>query len=226
MTNPADIRVVTCNAKKELHGADVRKVVAIAAEHADVIFWQEIETQTHRIAVRSLAGSGFATYWPGGAANAVPISYRRGRFRIVKKARRILHLGRRGVTPSRWTTFLVLDDLLTRQRFAAQNLHLISQAWTSHPERRALWTKGARKAGRLAARLVKNRGALVGGGDMNRDQWAPKGTVGVWTDHGTYGNAHYDTLFFDGAMMLVGEPKRLPTASDHDALQATFRRTT
>lgn len=226
MTNPADFRVATCNAKKELTGTDPREVINQAAAVADVIVWQEIETAAHKIAIRNLRD--FDTYWPAKgshSSNAVPISYRKGRFMVIHCNRLRILLGIRRVTPDRWTTHVVLRDQVSRQVFAVQNAHLISQAFTSHRERRGKWDRSFARLSKRSAKILKNRGALVFGGDMNAEKKKPTGMRGVWTDHGTFGSAHYDTLAYAGAITLVSGPKRVPTKSDHDILVATFRRT-
>lgn len=223
MTSPADFVVATCNAKKELGPTAAKAVVRQAAANADVIFWQEIETAAHKAAIVGLAE--FHTYWPGGSANAVPISFRKTRFRLVSKSKTRLHFGRRGNTPARWSVTVSLEDFVSRKTTAFQGCHLVQQAFTSRPKNLPLWKKGARIVTARAKRAVRTRGAVVGGGDMNRNRWAPAGTKAVWTSHGTYGNAHYDTLFYAGSVRLIDGPERIPTVSDHDILLATFRRT-
>lgn len=223
MKNPADIRLASCNAKKELTGAAPREVINQAAGVADVIVWQEIETSAHKIAIRNLRD--FHTYWPGGSADAVPISFRKGRFTQVHANKKRILLGIPRVTPTRWTTHVVLRDQVSNQVFAVQNVHMISQAFTKYPKRRGKWDRSFGRLSSRSAKILRNRGALIGGGDFNANKRKPNGTKGAWADHGTFGSAFYDTLFYAGSIKLVAGPKRVPTKSDHDIIVATFRRT-
>lgn len=218
------IRVATCNARKELRGVQVDRLVA-SIQHlgADVILWQEVETTHHRSAIAALPG--FLTYWPGGAANAVPISYRADRFSIANGRKAFLtHKGEKGVTPARYVVQLVLTTT-AGVVWPVLNTHMISQAWTTHPERRGRYKKHARVLATRARVLALRYGRVVGGGDVNRSRWKPAGTVGLWAKHGTHGSAFYDLLFTRGRVALVGGVVRVQTISDHDALVARLEAT-
>jgi len=218
-------RYATANIQKDAPAHLVRAAIATVARRADVIFWQEIETEAHRDAIDEL-DELFSTYWPGGSANAVPISVRRSRFddartRVLKRRRRkryLLHKGQAGNTPDRWSTVRVVVDQTTGKRIALQNMHLIQQAFTSKPGNLPEWQDSAEKVSRIARRLVKNHARLVGAGDMNRNRWAPQGTTGHWATHGTYDAWFYDVLFTAGLVQLRTKVGRFDTGLDHEAL--------
>ena len=202
-------RVSTLNVQKDADRADVRAAIEAIAKRADLVFWQEIETSFHRQVIDGL--DEFETYWPGGSANAVPISHRKSRFKVARRritrrkrqGRHKLHRGQKGNTPDRWCIVKVLVDLETGRQVAAQNTHLIQQAWTTKPTNRPRWNKGAEKVTRISQRLIRTVGALVGGADTNRDKWAPPGTDGHWSVGPTHGSRFYDVIFTAGKAQLM-----------------------
>lgn len=217
-------RVATCNARKELSPREASTVINLAASRADILLFQEIETRGHKDAIHALERNGWDVYWPRFAANAVPVAWRKDRFRQVHKNKLRITKGRAGVTPNRYVVNVALVDKATGLEFGLVNTHLISQAFTSHPERRPTWNVAARLVADKAQDVLRYRGAVIGGGDMNRDRWAPAGTTGAWTAHGTHGSEHYDTLFYAGKVKIVDGPTRyaLGNPSDHDLLVAEF----
>lgn len=225
MTSPADFRVATCNAKKELGTVAAASVINKAASVADVILWQEIETSRHRKAVKALSKKGWATYWPGGSASATPISWRTTRFHLLSKTKRRLNKGRRFKYPTRNATKVVLQDRVSRMATGFMDSHFIQQTTTAHKEWRPAWRAGANLFEDYIIDVLRSRGAVIGGLDANDSKYVPEGTTGVRDEHGTHGSAKYDLLFYVGNVQLIGDVKRIPTASDHDMLLATFRRT-
>lgn len=219
----SSLEVVTCNARRQLGPDEARTVILKATAHADVVLWQELETPAHRAAVDAL--EGWSTYWPGGAANSVAISWRDDVVASVRvKRKRRVHKGQRHVTPARYIVRVVLVDH-DGTTWPIINTHKISQAFTSHPERRPRWRRHARME-RRRARLMRLRwGAVIGGGDQNRNRWAPAGTTGHWAARGTLGaRTFYDVLYIAGDVTIAGDPYRIRTASDHDALSGLFER--
>ncbi|MCW2785256.1 MAG: 50, phiBT1p18 [Marmoricola sp.] len=220
------VRFGTCNIAKNLSLAEARKVVALAAKHTVVFVPQEIESQGHKEALHDLGRKGlWATFWPGGTANAVPITYRRDLFDPEHRNSHLINDGKAGKWPDEHTTLLVLRHRKTGIRFGVQNAHMIPMAFTAHNERRPDWDKGERKFAETSRNIVKHFGSLIGGLDANRNKYAPAGTTGVWAKRGTFGSAYYDTLFYAGRVQLVG--KRATryargNPSDHDLLVATF----
>lgn len=215
--------VVTCNACKELDPAQAAEVVELATATADAVLFQEIETPGHRNAIRHLRSSGWWVAPFEGAAAAVPIALRRDRFTPLRWGQIQIHPGQRGVSPARFVVWVVARDRVTRREVVFMNGHLISQAFTSHRERRPRWNRGARVWHRQIKRLTKKYGAVIGGADWNRSRWVPAGSTGVWASRGTHGaSVFYDALLYAGDVDLIGTARRIPTASDHDALAATF----
>lgn len=223
----AGVRHATANAQKELAKKPnpVTLILALmrsVAVHADVIGWQEIESAEHRLALRQLGG--WKTHWFEGSAAAIPISWRKDRFTYLRGGQLRIHKGQAGVTPERWFVWVVLRDHLTGRVVVRWNTHLISQAFSSHPERRLRWRTGEQLIVRQNRRLVKKYGAVVGGGDFNRSHWAPTGTTGVWASEGTHGpSVYYDALTVAGKAGVDGPVLRIQTPSDHDALVANIR---
>ena len=195
--------------------ADIRAV----AVHAGVIGWQEIH-HTYRPSIRALAS--FTTYWPGkrfsADANAVPISWRTRRFKLIASGVKRTHFGRPGVTPARYIAWVVLEDVATGERHWRINTHYISAAWSRHPERRPLWEKHDRKLAKIVLRLIWEHGPNgVIGADFNRDIGSPRLT-GIARRNGGKRRVgqHYDWLYVFG-----GAPTpetKLPLNSDHDAV--------
>jgi len=210
----------TCNAQKELDADQAAKVVELVAAEAVVVRWQEIETDGHRKAVRELDDL-WRTYWPSGAADAVPISWRADLFDVVVHTKVLIHKGQAGVTPNRYVSIVVLRERATGLAVPVLNTHLISKP--SRASRRARWMLGNLRVTRQTNRLARKWGAAIGGGDTNR-KWSPRGSVGVWAGHGTHGAAYLDVLWFKGKVRQTSPARRLPTPSDHDALVCDFHR--
>lgn len=228
--SPVVVRHATANGQKELADrrdatAQLRRLVDTVAAAADIIGWQEIERPAHKAAVRTLTGHGWKTHWFDGSAASIPISWRTDRFHLVRWGQVLLHRGQRGVTPDRWFVWVVLRDHQSGELVVRWNTHLISQAWTTHRERRPRWLTSQAKIVRQNRRLLRRYGAVVGGGDFNRSHWAPDGTTGLWASHGTHGDrVFYDALTIAGHLGVDGPVRRIPTPSDHDALVATIVR--
>lgn len=211
------MRVVTANARKELSPALVEALVRqVGRLGADVILWQEVETRDHRRAIEALPG--YATFWPGGPADAIPISYRLATFTTARFGQvRRAHAGEAKVTPARYVASIILTDL-DGVVWPVVNTHMISAAWTRHPERRKRWNRHARILARRCRYLARRWGRVVGGGDVNRDHWTPAGTVGIWPQRPTHGSRRYDLLFVRGRIALNATAWSVDTASDHHAV--------
>lgn len=215
------LRVVTCNARKELHGAEPERVVATVRDLApDVIGFQEVETQAHRDAVNALTRHGYVVFWPGGAGDAIPIAFRISTFRDMRVARtRQTHKGQRGVTPSRFIAWVVLIDQAGNS-WAFLNTHMIT------PSGDPRWRRHARIMRRRLALLRLRWGRVVLTGDVNRSRWAPSGFTGLWATQGTHGPRRYlDLIAVAGRVAAVGGVARVQTASDHDVLAARLEAT-
>lgn len=217
------IRVATCNADKSLSRAVARRVVAEVTSQADVVCWQEVGPH-HMAALKALPG--WRTYHPG-SPWGLAISWRTDRLSLRRRgARRRVVPGIRDVDPVRGCIDVVLTDRASGDVYAVMSAHATHQAWTSHPERRGRWRLQAFRLRMRTRRLARRWGAVVGGGDVNRDRWAPVGTTGHWAARPTYKGRRYDVLWTRGRIAVSGRPQRITTPSDHDALVATVRRTT
>lgn len=216
------MRIATCNADKSLSKATARALVDRVISQADVVCWQEIGPH-HMQALR--LPPGWKTYHPG-SPWGLAISWRPDLYEVVRRGRvRRVVPGIRWVDPVRGCADIVLRERATGQVFAVMTAHLTHQAWTSHPERRGRWRLQAFRLRVRARRLARRWGAVVGGGDVNRDRWTPVGTIGHWAARPTYKGRRYDVLWTRGRIALSGRPQRIATPSDHDALVATVHRT-
>ncbi|MFC4492928.1 endonuclease/exonuclease/phosphatase family protein [Streptomyces ovatisporus] len=113
--------------------------------HGDVIGWQEMNTAADRKRLRTEL-SGYGHFLPReGAAGAVPISWRKDTFKLIKADAVLTHKGEARVTPSRYVTWALLEHRAKKQRFVMMNTHFISGAWSKHPERQGRWLKHADK---------------------------------------------------------------------------------
>lgn len=215
------LKVVTCNARKELHGSAPEQVVATVRDlDPEVIGFQEIETDLHCQAVNALVRHGYAVFWPGGAADACPIAYKLATFPEAKVQRsRQTHRGQRGLTPNRYIVWLVLVDR-DGDTWPFLNTHMM----TPCTDRR--WRAHARIMRRRLAILRRRWGRVVMMGDVNRSKWAPSGFTGLWANEGTHGPRRYlDLLAIAGRIASVGGVVRVQTASDHDVLVARLEAT-
>jgi hypothetical protein len=111
----------------------------------DVIGWQEMNSPADRDRLRR-ALPGYDHFVPKAApARAVPISWRKDKFKIVKARAVLTHKGEAGVTPNRYVNWALLEHRSEKQRFIVINTHFISGAWSGHPERQGRWLKHADK---------------------------------------------------------------------------------
>lgn len=218
------LTLVTCNVRRDLSPARVRLTVSRCVTgrpgaRPDVILWQEIETRAHRRALRAL--SGYVTLWPGGAANAVPISYSSDTMRPVTAVRAIrAHRGRAGITPHRYVVSVVLRDR-AGTLWPVLNTHMLSGPFGRHPERRPLWNQHAAVLRVRCNSLVARYGFALGGGDFNRSHWTPCG-IGFWSVRPTFGRRYTDGLYANGAGLVAGPARRIKNPSDHYAVGTTF----
>lgn len=136
----------------------------------DVIGWQEMNTSADRSRLRKKLPAYDHFFPKQGPARAVPISWRKDKFKLVKAAAVLTHKGEARVTPNRYVNWALLERRANGQRFVMINTHFISGAWSGHPERQGRWLK---HAGKLRE-VVKNRHAkhpelpIFVVGDFNR----------------------------------------------------------
>lgn len=218
----SEVRLATSNMYKNLGETEVDRHIALVIAQADVVVWQEC-TRDHRGNLRKIGELGWATYFPVGLGG-LAISWRTARFSVARfgRARGVVP-GMRSVDPERGFCDIVLEDLEDGELWPVLDTHMTHQAWSSHPERRPRWWVQAYRLRRRSRRLARRYGRILGGGDVNRHRWTPKGTVGHWPLGGTIGAKNYDVLWHKGAAAIVGRPVEIRTPSDHDSVVATFR---
>lgn len=205
-------------------GADLARAVKLG----DVFGWQEVETAAIQNAIKSL--HEVDTYWPGGSANAVPISWRRDTWTLLGKGHEKTTDGVAGVTPDRWITWVVLKHIATGLVLVRFNTQVLSSAWSTHKTkyRQGEWLKhvAALKRLTLAQSALRTR-LVVGGGDINRHRHHYLGEAVVYDvpkTGGTHGKALYDYLthIADPRITTSKVVVHRGFASDHEALAVTY----
>lgn len=221
------IRHATANLFKDLSLTPVEKDLAEIATKADIIGTQEVNSNAHRIAVNGMKNKGWDVYWPGGSpsgqpggANQIPILWRHAKFSLLGKGTQKMHEAGQG-SPSRHISWVILKVNATGEIVVRMNTHFIHQAWTSHPERKDQWNTHERKMLAKMTDLKGTWGAVVAGGDINRDHYNFAGVTELWSDEGTFGGAHYDPLFYMGNLTHT-TAQVIHTNSDHDAVYASI----
>lgn len=215
------IRVTTSNMFKNLNDAEVDRHIARIVEVSDVVLWQEC-TRDHRGNLRKIGALGWATYFPS-ELGGLAISWRTDLFTVYRGgvARRVVP-GIRSIDPSRGFCDIVLEDQ-DGEVWPFLDAHMTHQAWSSHPERRPRWWLQAWRLRRRMRRLKRRYGRAVGGADVNRDHWKPRGTVGHWPNEGTIGAKQYDVIFTKGDVQAAGVAQAIHTPSDHDSVVLAVR---
>jgi len=114
-------------------------------DFADVIGWQEVERGSGPVTdplgkLREELGPDYTTFAFGGAANAVPISWRTSMFSLVDDDASCTrtHPGEAHVTPHRYFCSARLRHLDSGREFVFVNTHFISGIY-NHPERVDRW---------------------------------------------------------------------------------------
>ena len=127
---------ITIGTHNTLHGE------ATFHNFAGVIGWQEVDSAAARDKMRRQLGDEYQHYFPEpGPAKAIPISWRKSRFELVKAGYKKTHDGEAKVTPARYITWVILKVKPTGKKFIFINTHFISGAWNKHPERQARWLR-------------------------------------------------------------------------------------
>jgi hypothetical protein len=211
------VRFATSNMFKRLDAAQSTEHVEKVTGRADVVVWQEV-TRTHKHTLRALVG--WDTYFAG---SGMAISWRASKFRVHRRGMwRSVVSGIRRIDPARGFADIILEDIRDGTLWPVVCTHMTHQAFTSHPERRPRWRVQAYRLWRRCRRLARKHGRVVGGGDVNRNRWAPRGTIGAWPEGGTLGRAKYDVIWRKGAVRRVGVVERVNTPSDHHTAIGTF----
>jgi hypothetical protein len=196
-------------------GVDVKAMT----DQADVIVWQEVETLVGKRALLATRSKGWQVFMPKGAAGAVPISWKRSKFELLFTVPPLLIAdGKKGQYPNEYLNSVILVERATGRIFPIQNTHMLPQAFTSHPERKPAWTLSAKRLEKRVAAQRQRWHRVLGGGDVNRDKWAPANTTGHWALVGTHGRQKYDVIW-SADVATQGVAKRVLLGnSDHDGL--------
>jgi hypothetical protein len=218
------INFETCNMFKRLDAEQSQALVDEVTAYADIIVWQEV-TSAHRETLKKLDPLVWATYFSdrkkvGGLA----ISWRIARFTVQREGK--THRSSPGITadPNRGFVDIVLRERQTGVAWPVIGTHMTHQAFTSHPERKVRWLYQAYRLRMRTRRLAINHGRCIGGGDVNRHRWTPKGTIGSWPREGTLGRVNYDVTWCRGDVEAAGRSTAIHTPSDHDAVVTRYRR--
>lgn len=166
---------------------------------AGIIGWQEVKGQQSQDKLRRQLPDNYRHYFAKGPNSAgshqVPISWRHHRFEKLASGYQRTHPGEAGVTPARFVTWVKLKLRGTNKKVVVVNTHLISGAWSKHPERRERWYTHMRKLRSKVRTLHANHpnARLFVVGDFNRRKALPmpsplkytpiKGVRGVRLDH-------------------------------------------
>lgn len=200
---------------------------------AHTISWTEIEVAA--AANRIQARGGWDTYWPSGSAdasrakNAVPVSWRRDTFELVRGQSWMASAGRAGVSPSRWVTRVWLRHIatgLTQSRVAHHAVSGVDGA--GKPP--VTWRRMAHAQDIAKFREVMLMGSVpvVGSGDFNTTRLRTLLTgdfrFDVPSSGGSHGarlidwivrRPHRELAFMDARFVGLGP-------SDHRGVRATY----
>jgi len=219
------IRFVTCNMFKRLNAAESQHLVNKTAAFADVIVWQEVTRDVHKQTLKALDPKVWATYFSDRSkVGGLAISWRIDKLEVQREGKTHRVVPGVPLDPNRGFISIVLRERKNGTVWPCIGAHMTHQAWTSHPERRARWTIQAYRLRMKTRRMTINHGRCLGGADVNRHHWAPKGTVPSWPNEGTFGKAKYDVTWCRGDAEPVGESTAIHTPSDHDAVLTRYRR--
>lgn len=228
-------RVESINIKSNpLMSADkVRDDVSRAmAQGSDVVMMQEIAPKYYKDIVKAVkAPAGKGTWGIAALSVEVPILYRTGGdspWTYVNSGYTKTHGGLAKVSPSRYYSWVVLENKYNHSRTAFVNTHMVSGAWTpghtAQQWRKDMWNKHFKaQAARMKA-IADSGYSVVFGGDFNRNDFPDKF---VWTQRWIAGNG-IDKIGFipaktDGAVSIVTAKTVGGFHSDHDAKVVRFR---
>lgn len=214
---------VTCNVKAPGTTANNKKTIQLAASYADVVKYQEGQEPTSQTVIAALPG--FEAFLPPGLPSANPIAWRDGtmdQFDECGWAK--IMTNKPGVKdgPDRCMTWAPLLEKATRKKVLEVDVHMIHQAFTSHPERAAEWFDSAKKvAVELSVLQDKYPGVpIVVSGDWNRGPaYDFPGVVEKVVDTpSSFGGARYDRFYLLGSVQGT-DAEAITTPSDHKAVR-------
>jgi GH25 family lysozyme M1 (1,4-beta-N-acetylmuramidase) len=242
---------VSANVQGTDPATETSAYIANIAANADLIGWQEVGDPEEIAALRRL--SAFQHYLPGGAANAVAISWRADLFDVVGCESIKVHGGQPGVTPARYINAVRLSHRVTGREVARINTHVVHHIESGGRARSYQGAEAEKFADQLA-RAVKHftvlrdtivtlsqAGPVVFGGDLNvaynaerklaRDQrtpWFPLTLLSPviafdMPENGTRGKRQIDWSGHTSGL-ICSDVGVLPSGtSDHRAIRKTYR---
>lgn len=154
--------------------------VRLAAEKADVIFWQEIHPSSYRKAITDL-GAEWDHHMPteGGS----PVSWRTKKFHLIETGNDLLHEAKAGVCMQRDITWVRLRRKGSLKQVVFHSVHYVPRAWAEdgtsrhraipqeaaeQPMRQRIWREGNVRHKVFIAKWINRGVTVVGGGDFNR----------------------------------------------------------
>ena len=192
--------VVSANIKDnpDLSPAQVEHDTKVVAKLGGLIGWQEIGEKADHAAVGKACPP--KAWDQEHKTLAVPISTKKRYWTVVDRGRVKTHNGLAGVSPTRYVTWVVLQDR-KKKKFALVNTHYVSGAWNSKPKkqkkwRQDQWRKHWKKQQEVIADLLSADISVLGTGDFNRVKVAKFFPQQVWLVGGSSG---IDKLYYINA---------------------------
>lgn len=150
--------------------ADVRK----AAQHADLIGWNEISLSRYRDAIKNL-GPQWGHFMPKDGKYQIsnPISYKKDEWKFLDGGFKKTHDGAYGICPDRYITWAKLKHKGSGEKIVRINTHTVAGAFSkgsSHNAwRKSSWNTHMKKLSDLVAKFKKQGFKVIIAGDLNRD---------------------------------------------------------
>lgn len=193
-TKAAAMTLVTANIRNnpDMPRQWVREDTSAVRALGGVLLWQEIGEQDDR--------DDLATSLPGSAwehvqlDTEVPMSFYRANWQVRATGKQLLHVGRAGVSPSRFLTWAEVSrkDAPEVPPVVVINTHWVSGAFShagqdSEEWRRAMWEVSHTKLSQVVGEFLARGKTVVGGGDYNRTGvWPGFAANHQWLMHGVF----------------------------------------
>jgi uncharacterized membrane protein YgcG len=203
--------------------ADINEVGSVLDARTGVIGWQEIAPDYYQADLRR-QGPRLVTYWPGGYANAVPISWSKNYHRHAAGATQT-HGGIAHKSPARFVVWVALRDDGGHQ-FWHINTHFISEAYSDDPSRQHWWQTHRQVLINTVKRMQDRygpHGTITG--DFNRYRYEDPQLIDLgahyhWPASDAAGISRgYDYLISFGGWGDPSDVTRMGLHSDHDGVR-------
>lgn len=208
---------------------EVRADVTEVAHHADVIGWGEVYLGYYVDEVRALYGFDHYGLEEGHDYGGTPISWRKGKFRLIEAGSILLHPATATICAERRVNWVLLQKRSRlpwrRKRFYFTNRHYLPKAWNGKEDpnedlRKKMWIEGNTADRDLCAALASKGLPVVGAGDYNRPnaQVMGKTLSGRGVRYPTGRGIDY-VWFVNGSRQKwrLGGTEHIAINSDHDA---------